>query len=176
MEWLEPWRPVVGKEATGLERVLRREVGRDHELYGLGMRALARRGDCDDVLFAIQDGTGRVADVHLTWTRDPPERAPWPIAIIFSSFEVWRRDGMQSDHDDVASSGSAGLTRPGASPLILVAMSDELSAMSMLTARAWLGCGVGGRRCAWSNPHCSDSGNCPSCRRSTAGQESWTEP
>jgi hypothetical protein len=103
MEWLEPWRPVSGEEATGLERVLRREIGPGHELYGLPVRALARRDDCDDVLFAIEDGTGRVVDVHLTWTRDPPERGPWPIAIFFTSFDVWCRDGMQSDHDDLAS-------------------------------------------------------------------------
>lgn len=103
MEWLEPWRPVAGEEATGLERVLRREVGSDHELYGLTVRVLARRDDCDDVLFAIEDGTGRVVDVHLTWTQDPPEIAPWPIATFFSSFDVWRRDGMHSDHEDLSS-------------------------------------------------------------------------
>ncbi len=107
MEWLEPWRPVAGEEATGLERVLRREVGRDHALHGLPVRALARRDDCDDVLFAIEDGTGRVVDVHLTWTHDPPERAPWPITIVFSSVEVWRRDRMQPGHDGAASSRPA---------------------------------------------------------------------
>ena len=107
MEWLEPWRHVAGKEATGLEHELRREIGPDHELYGLRVRALARRDDCDDVLFAIEDGTGRVVDVHLTWTQDPPEKPPWPLAILFSSIEVWGRDGMQSDHDDSESRGPA---------------------------------------------------------------------
>lgn len=103
MEWLAPWRPIAGEEATGLERVLRREVGHNHEVHGLRVRALARRVDCDDVLFAVEDGTGRVVNVHLTWTQDPPERFPCPIATFFSSFDVWRRDGMQSDIDEFAS-------------------------------------------------------------------------
>lgn len=102
MEWLAPWRPIAGEEATGLERVLRREVGPNHVLHGLPVRALARRVDCDDVLYAIKDGTCRVVNVHLTWTQDPPVREPWPTATFFSSFDVWRRDGMQSDHDEFA--------------------------------------------------------------------------
>jgi hypothetical protein len=96
-EWLAPWRPIAGQEAAGLERVLRGELSPDHALYGRPVRAVARRDDSDDVLFAIEDGTGRVVDVHLTWTESPPERAPWPIAIFYTSFEVWRRDGMRSD-------------------------------------------------------------------------------
>ena len=40
-------------------------------------RGLACRDDSDDVLYAIEDGTARVATVHLTWDR-PPVRPPWP--------------------------------------------------------------------------------------------------
>ncbi len=61
------------EEAIGLERVAKSVP--DHELYGLPVPAIARPVDTDDVLNAIEDGTGRVADVHLTWRRNPPERA-----------------------------------------------------------------------------------------------------
>ena len=57
---------------AGIAQELLREVGVGHPLHGLPVRTLARRQDCDDVLFAIEDGTERVAVVHLTWTYSPP--------------------------------------------------------------------------------------------------------
>ncbi len=98
MEWLEPWSPVAHGEE--LDDELRREVGPGHPLHGVATRTLARRGDCDDVLFALEDGTGRVAVVHLTWTSRPPERPPWPSTRLFASLEAWARTGMVTDEAD----------------------------------------------------------------------------
>ncbi len=58
-----PWHSVADDAAqvAGMELELARELSAEHELYGLPVRTLARRQDCDDVLFAIEDGTGRVA-------------------------------------------------------------------------------------------------------------------
>ena len=98
MEWLEPWDAVTSGQE--LEGQLRREVGPGHPLHGIAARTLARRGDCDDVLFALEDGTGRVAVVHLTWTRSPPEQPPWPSTRLYASLEEWARTGMAEDHAD----------------------------------------------------------------------------
>jgi len=87
------WRRVEGYEASLLEQTLRRELNETHVLHGLSMRALARFDGSDDVLFAIEDGTGRVASVHLTWTQGLPEPPPWPMTTVHSSFESWLRGG-----------------------------------------------------------------------------------
>jgi hypothetical protein len=78
-------------------RELNRELSAGHPLFGLPVKTLARRQDCDDVLFAVEDGTGRVAVVHLTWTHSPPERPPWPGTTLFPSFEIWVAEGMRTD-------------------------------------------------------------------------------
>ncbi len=96
MEWLTPWFSIANDSAqmVELEQELHRELAVGHPLYGLPVRALGRRQDCDDVLFALEDGTGRVAVVHLTWTHSPPERLPWPCAEVFSSIEAWEKEDM----------------------------------------------------------------------------------
>jgi hypothetical protein len=101
-EWLEPWYSIEGNpaqvEAMGQE--LRRELGQGHALFGIPVRAIARRGDCDDVLFRLLDGTGHVAVVHLTWTYRPPEEPPWPTTALFPTFDAWVTEGMAVDHAD----------------------------------------------------------------------------
>lgn len=59
------WHPVSGTEARGLERELARELPAGHVLKGAHVRAVARRLDCDDVAFELDDG--RMWVVHLTW-------------------------------------------------------------------------------------------------------------
>lgn len=102
MEWLEPWHSIADEpdQVAAMERELRREIADGHALHGLTVRALALRQDCDDVLFAIEDGSGRVAVVHRTWTAAPPERAPWPSTSVFASLEAWCVQEMRVDHDD----------------------------------------------------------------------------
>jgi len=102
VNWLVPWHPVGDDSAqvAGMERELERELSPGHPLFGLPVKTLARRQDCDDVLFALQDGTGRVAVVHLTWTQSPPERPPWPGTTLFQSLEIWAAGGMRSDSED----------------------------------------------------------------------------
>jgi hypothetical protein len=102
VEWLVPWHPVIdhSAQAANLERELRQELSGGHPLFGLPVRTLACRQDCDDVLFAVEDGTGRVAVVHLTWTKNPPERRPWPGTTMFPSLEVWAVTGMRADAEE----------------------------------------------------------------------------
>ena len=105
VEWIVPWYSVADDSAqvAAIERELRREMSVGHPLFGLPVRTLACRQDCDDVLFAIEDGTGRVAVAHLTWTQSPPERPPWPVATMFPSLAAWAADGMQADAKEFAS-------------------------------------------------------------------------
>jgi hypothetical protein len=107
MDWLEPWFPLDenGEEAEGLARECAREVSKGHPLHGIPVRGLARRGDCDDVLFALDDGTGRVAVVHLTWTSRSSERLPYPHATIYPDLSTWAEQGMRTDHAEFFSDG-----------------------------------------------------------------------
>lgn len=105
MEWLVPWHSVADdpSQVDGMARELERELSAGHPLFGLPVRTLARRQDCDDVLFAVDDGTGRVAVVHLTWTHSPPERPPWPDTAVFPSLAAWAAEGMRADAEGFAS-------------------------------------------------------------------------
>jgi hypothetical protein len=100
--WLVPWHSVSDDSAQvdAMERELYRELAEGHPLYRLPVRTLGRRQDCDDVLFAVEDGSGRVAVVHLTWTHNPPDRPPWPHTVMYPSFAAWDIEGMQPDHDE----------------------------------------------------------------------------
>lgn len=99
MQWLAPWHSVADDSAqvSGMEQELQRELSLGHPLFGIPVRTVARRQDCDDVLFALEDGTGRVAVVHLTWTKTSPERLPWPVTRLFASLSDWKTECMQVD-------------------------------------------------------------------------------
>jgi hypothetical protein len=103
VEWLEPWWSVAEAEpdlVPGLAHELRREVAPGHPLYGIPVEAIGTRGDNDDVLFRLTDGSGRVAVVHLTWTQSPSERPPWPATQLYPSLEAWVEQCMRPNHDE----------------------------------------------------------------------------
>jgi hypothetical protein len=68
------WRSLAGADAQLLERELARELPPGHVLKVVGLRAIARRFDRDDIAFKLDDD--RLCVVHLTWNveRDPR----WP--------------------------------------------------------------------------------------------------
>ncbi len=103
MDWLEPWCDVadLGPDfAATFERVLAREVAPGHPLHSIPVAAVGKRDGTDDVLFRLLDGSERVAAVHLTWTRSPPERPPWPATELFADFEAFARHQMRPDHEE----------------------------------------------------------------------------
>jgi len=108
VEWLVPWHSVAdnGAQVAAMQQELARELSASHPLFGLRVRTLARRQDCDDVLFVVDDGSGRVAVVHLTWTHSPPEKPPWPITCLYPSFETWVAECMRSDHEEFGAESS----------------------------------------------------------------------
>jgi len=100
MEWLEPWGSVESADASYLRTFaeqLARETSRGHELYGVPVRLIAR-GNGDDALFEIEDGSGRVAEVHLVW--QGRQKPPWPISAVFASLDEWKVKRMIPEHKE----------------------------------------------------------------------------
>ena len=90
MEWLAPWNPAeaVGERLTqGLMRQLEVELPPGHVLYGVPVKVLAR-GNGDVVLFELLDGSGRVADVHLTWSKGRERRKSWGLSTKSGQAEL----------------------------------------------------------------------------------------
>jgi hypothetical protein len=65
------------------------EIAKGHPLYGVLVRAIAKRQDCDDVLFELLRHLCEYAVVHLTWTGKEEVAPDWP------GFELY------ADDDDI---------------------------------------------------------------------------
>ena len=96
-EFLLPWKPVEDA-ADSLAAELDRETVPSHPLFGESVRALARRIDCDDVLFELLRPQGGYAVVHLTWNEEQDPR--WPRTHLHDSFEAWLQAVMRPDHEE----------------------------------------------------------------------------
>jgi len=92
MEYLTPW---YRTEDESLAAELRREVCPGHVLLGKSVTVLARRQDLDHVLFALNDGSQRVASVHLTYQKESDPR--WPATSLYESLADWVTT-MKADH------------------------------------------------------------------------------
>jgi hypothetical protein len=89
VNWPGPWSPIkYPEDVQAFEGELQRELKPGHPLFGLPLVAIGRRYDQDDVLFELRDGSGRVAQVHLTWAGER-EQPPWPGTFIFENTAVW---------------------------------------------------------------------------------------
>ena len=98
VDWLIPWHPIEdARVRDGLRAELQRELPRGHVLVGVPVTAIATRQDCDDVLFALDDG--RVAIVHLTWSgkTEPVSDHPW--TVLLDSMERFVEDEMKPEHE-----------------------------------------------------------------------------
>ena len=99
MEWLDPWWSTDDEDADFHDTFVRQldvEVPPGHPMYGLPTKLMAR-GEGDDALFGILDGSGRVAVVHLTWTKGQ-ERLPWPVTEIYQSIGAFVSERMIPEH------------------------------------------------------------------------------
>jgi hypothetical protein len=94
MFWPPHYTPIDDPEQRrGFENQLSRELTPSHLLFGVPVTAIARGLNEDSVLFALCDGTWRVAAVHLTWTSH--ERDPWPNATMYDSLEDWAEHNFE---------------------------------------------------------------------------------
>jgi hypothetical protein len=89
-EWFEPWYPLENE--NNFENELRKEICQDHILF----EVIARRGDCDDVLFLVEDRTFTYALVHLTWSSRKENDPKWPKTEIFQTWMEWE-ERMKKD-------------------------------------------------------------------------------
>lgn len=88
--FLPPWSglsafPDSDAMVSMLEAEAKAEIASGHPLFKKPLQAVARRDDCDDVLFRIR-GSEAFALVHLTYARRP-EPCPWPQTMVFPSWE-----------------------------------------------------------------------------------------
>jgi hypothetical protein len=68
---LERWRHVTPEEARRFEDELREELSKGYALGGKAVRAVARRQDCDDVLFKVdgEEFCRRPSHLVADWSR-----------------------------------------------------------------------------------------------------------
>jgi len=94
----EDWVAVDARSNDSLVAELHRELSPDHVLFGRRLRAIARRGSRDDVVFESMEGTQTVFVVHLTWK---PEANPsWPFTTRFEDFSQFIREWPVEELDD----------------------------------------------------------------------------
>ena len=94
-QFLPPWWSTASQSNEfhdTFEKQLRIEIPPGHPLEDKPVRCIAR-GDGDDVLFEILDGSGCVAYVHLTW-QSVRQEDPWPLTKVFSSLAQFADDIM----------------------------------------------------------------------------------
>jgi hypothetical protein len=86
MEILEPW---FATSDSRLVDELRREIPASHALEATELSVIAYRKDRDDVCYALNDGSGRVAAVHLTYRKTRETNPVFPITRFFQSLQLW---------------------------------------------------------------------------------------
>ena len=94
IEFAGPW---FADDNPALVDELRRELASGHVLFGAPVSAVARRRDGDDVLYALEDGSGRVAVVHLTWSAEADPA--WPATELFTDLASWA-ETMRNDKNE----------------------------------------------------------------------------
>jgi hypothetical protein len=78
MPWPPHWHALTESVRIALEAELQKELQVGHPLFGVPVKAIGQRDNQDDVLFQVLDGSGRVADIHMTYEGKgavPP--CPW---------------------------------------------------------------------------------------------------
>ncbi len=99
VDWLVPWYPVEDPAERGsLQAEFIRKMSKDHVLTGASLTVIARRLDRDDVLFALSDG--RVAIVHLTYSRERERLPDFPRTWLYETLDRFVEEAMRPAHRD----------------------------------------------------------------------------
>lgn len=99
---LEPWEIISAHEEM-ISAELKKEVREDGLLFGKEASPIARRKDCDDILFEIEGMNEQFAVVHLTWSGKKDAHPGFPSTTLYSNLENWRQECMLPDHEDYTS-------------------------------------------------------------------------
>jgi hypothetical protein len=102
MEWLDPWWSTAEQTENFHQTFaaqLRLELCEDDPTYGVPVKILGR-GNGDDALFQLLDGSGRVAFVHLHWSRLPGRTDDKfrTRSHVYGSLEAFREQHMIPEH------------------------------------------------------------------------------
>ncbi len=96
-DWPESWQPITDEVvASSFLAELLKEVGPGHRLFQRIVKAVARRLDCDDVLFQTLDSAWPLAAVHLTWSGSTEPDPAWPATTFFAGWEDWRERSSEA--------------------------------------------------------------------------------
>ena len=80
------WEAIDPDESAPFEDEYAVEIAKGHPLYGVPVKAIARRRARDDVLFSLLRHLCEYAVVHLTWSRKEEAPPDWP------KFELYAND------------------------------------------------------------------------------------
>ena len=70
-----------------------------HPFHAVKARAVAKRDDCDDVLFELSGHESLLAVVHLTWSQRSETIPTHPNTTLFASWAEWIA-AMKRDHEE----------------------------------------------------------------------------
>ena len=94
MELRYPWIKLESPEL--FEAQLTKEVHREHLLFAVPAKAIARVDGDDDYLFSLLDGSGRVAVVYLSFGESVGPG--WPWTTLYSDLAEWESKRMLPDN------------------------------------------------------------------------------
>ncbi len=80
------WVPIDPDTSARFEDEYAVEIAKGHPLYGVPVKAIAKRRDCDDVLFSVLRHLCEYVVVHLTWSGKEEPPPDWP------KFELYAND------------------------------------------------------------------------------------
>lgn len=92
LEFLPPWE----ETEAPLDDELEKEINEQHPLFGKSAKAIARRVDCDDVLFKF--GEEEYAVVHLIWSGKKEASREFPYTRIYKHWTAVYEDVILRDH------------------------------------------------------------------------------
>ena len=104
MEWLDPWWSTAEQTENfheTFEAQLRLELCEDDPAFGVPAKVIGR-GNGDDALFQLLDGSGRVAFVHLQWGKLPGriDDKFRTRSRVYGSVEEFRQQHMIPEHKE----------------------------------------------------------------------------
>lgn len=94
IDWWHPWFPVPNDTESFYARRLVKEIGPGHPLFGVPRVLIGGRSQSEVVLCRTQETVPRIAEVHLTFGDETPERPSLPHTLFHPSLEHWARERM----------------------------------------------------------------------------------
>ena len=99
-ELLTPWEPIDSEASAKFEDEYAVEIGKAHPLYGVPVKAIARRADRDDVLFRLLRHLCDYAVVHLTWSGREEVDPAWPALEIYADADDLMEKCLRPTHQE----------------------------------------------------------------------------